>query len=203
MSPRTIGKNGWNGFGVYDKNTRKYYVTLRGCKDIEEIVYCIDTRIKKPFANKDLLINEAVWNKYEEIREEIGELVKDARDVHDIEQIVYSGHSLGGALSQMCALMDSFDGALSNVMTPDSACVSFGAPYVGNKEFKNESERNVKDNMRVIVKQDIIPKLKFNNALVHAGKEVSLSSSCTTAFPLNIYDHHTSVNYLKGIKMLT
>lgn len=186
LKPTFIGPKGSSiPNGIVIKDGRTLYVALRGCKDLDEVLYCVDTRVRKPFLSRNIVINSAIWNKYEEMRDEIQDVVKSA----DVDDIIYTGHSLGGAIAQLCKAFND----------KDSQCVSFGAPYVGNSEFKNEvDQRGI--NTRVVVQQDIIPKIKFNSELVHAGEELSLKSMSDTLFPFSIYDHHTSINYLKCLK---
>lgn len=197
FQPRLIQQVDQSSFGMTICDSPTLYVAFRGCKNLDEVLYCIQTEMKKPFANRRMLINRAIWNKYEEIKEELDGLTKDILDNYDINKIVYTGHSLGGSVAQVSALLLNDDVAKRDIIT---SCVSFGSPHVGDEEYARECANKIKgDNKRVVIRQDIIPKIKFNNAQVHAGTEKLIESSCSSLFPASIYDHHTSVNYLRCV----
>ncbi|XP_022777264.1 phospholipase A1-Igamma1, chloroplastic-like [Durio zibethinus] len=90
----------------------------------------------------------------EQVMEEIRRLVKFFRDTGEEVSLTLCGHSLGGAL----ALLNAYDAA---TYFPDLliSVITFGAPRVGNIHFKEKlNELGVKT-LRVVVKQDIVPKL--------------------------------------------
>lgn len=90
----------------------------------------------------------------EQVMEEITTLVNFFRDRGEEVSLTICGHSLGGALALLNAYDTAthFPGLFINV-------ISFGAPRVGNIHFKEKlNELGVKT-LRVVVKQDIVPKL--------------------------------------------
>ncbi|KAJ4703065.1 phospholipase A1-Igamma1, chloroplastic-like [Melia azedarach] len=99
----------------------------------------------------------------EQVMEEIKRLVKFFRERGEEVSLTLTGHSLGGAL----ALLNAYEAATS---IPDVyiSVISFGAPRVGNLAFKEKlNELGVKT-LRVVTKQDIVPKLPgllFNKIL--------------------------------------
>ncbi|KAJ4703064.1 phospholipase A1-Igamma1, chloroplastic-like [Melia azedarach] len=99
----------------------------------------------------------------EQVMEEIKRLVKVFRERGEEVSLTLTGHSLGGAL----ALLNAYEAATS---IPDVyiSVISFGAPRVGNLAFKEKlNELGVKT-LRVVTKQDIVPKLPgilFNKIL--------------------------------------
>lgn len=168
---------------VYDK---KLYVGFRGCKSINEVLYCVETGMTKPFIKKQVKINKAMWDKYEEIQEDINSVLKE--DKKGVDEVIFTGHSLGGAIAQISALVNKGN------------CVTFGAPHVGDAEYKKECDAVIHDNVRVVVNQDIIPKIKFNDELCHSGKDVKLNSLSKSIFPYCINDNHASTNYLQCLR---
>uniref|UniRef100_A0A6N2L2Y9 Fungal lipase-type domain-containing protein n=1 Tax=Salix viminalis TaxID=40686 RepID=A0A6N2L2Y9_SALVM len=68
--------------------------------------------------------------------------------------LTVTGHSLGGAL----ALLNAYEAA---TVIPDLfvSVISFGAPRVGNIAFKEKLGELGVNTLRVVVKQDIVPKL--------------------------------------------
>lgn len=165
------------------------YMVFRGCKDIDEVVECINTKVKKPFMSRSMYVNTAFWEKYESLKDDIEDVI---HSYENIDSIVFAGHSLGGAMAQLAGTFGE--------LSCDVTCHTYGAPYVGDHKFKRLLEDKLVEHKRCTVKQDIIPKIKFNPRLVHNGSELELESVSKMSFPLNIYDHHTCINYLKCLK---
>ena len=75
-------------------------------------------------------------------------------------QILITGHSLGGALTKICALdlaMNRIDGT-ENIKIK---VITMGEPRVGNEHFKNTFQENVKDHMRLLMNWDVVPKTGY------------------------------------------
>lgn len=181
------------------RHNTSLYIAFRGCKDIEELVSCIESKMVKPFINKSMLVNYAIWTKYEGIKDTVENIIDTSIDMCDNEMqpiydIVFTGHSLGGALAQVAGSL--YD---KNVEITKK-CVTLGAPYVGDKDYADYTKDMLDTNIRVAAAQDIIPKIKFNKNMVHSGEDMILQSMSKTPFPLSIYDHHSSVNYLKCLR---
>ncbi|XP_050231022.1 phospholipase A1-Igamma1, chloroplastic [Mercurialis annua] len=92
----------------------------------------------------------------EQVMQELKRLVSHYREFYGEQKIslTVTGHSLGGAL----ALLTAYEAAITipNIFI---SVISFGAPRVGNLRFKEKlNELGVKT-LRVVVKQDIVPKL--------------------------------------------
>ncbi|KAK8641970.1 hypothetical protein V6N13_011336 [Hibiscus sabdariffa] len=90
----------------------------------------------------------------EQVMEEIRKLVYFFRDRGEEVSLTICGHSLGGAL----ALLNAYDAA---TYFPELfiSVISFGAPRVGNIHFKEKLKELGVKTLRVVVKQDIVPKL--------------------------------------------
>ncbi|KAL9367785.1 hypothetical protein Peur_038984 [Populus x canadensis] len=90
----------------------------------------------------------------EQVMQEVVRLVNFYRGKGEEVSLTVTGHSLGGAL----ALLNAYE---AKTVIPDLfvSVISFGAPRVGNIAFKEKlNELGVKT-LRVVVKQDIVPKL--------------------------------------------
>ncbi|KAJ4770522.1 Alpha/beta-Hydrolases superfamily protein [Rhynchospora pubera] len=122
----------------------------------------------------------------EQVMTEIKRLVNYYRDKGERVSLTITGHSLGGAL----ALLNAHEAATAIPDLPVSV-ISFGAPRVGNDAFRNELDRLGVKALRVVVKQDLVPKtpgIIFNEGLkrmesmtgsldwvyMHVGFELSL-----------------------------
>ncbi|KAJ6840079.1 phospholipase A1-Igamma1, chloroplastic [Iris pallida] len=90
----------------------------------------------------------------EQVMEEIERLVKLYKQRGEKVSLTVTGHSLGGAL----ALLTAFEAASTIPDLPVSV-ISFGAPRVGNGAFAEKLKQLQVKTLRVVVKQDVVPKL--------------------------------------------
>lgn len=98
--------------------------------------------------------------------------------------VVFTGHSLGGAL----ALHAATDVYLSGDRSADKISLyTFGQPRVGNKEFDMALNKKVKDAYRVVHWADLVPHVPPCVPQPLVGKSSCLSSG----FDFTIYPFHT------------
>ncbi|XP_010499568.1 PREDICTED: phospholipase A1-Igamma1, chloroplastic-like [Camelina sativa] len=101
----------------------------------------------------------------EQTMEEVKRLVKFFKDRGEEVSLTVTGHSLGGAL----ALMNAYEAARDVPgLSGNVSVFSFGAPRVGNLAFKERLNSLGVKVLRVVNKQDIVPKLPgivFNKVL--------------------------------------
>lgn len=99
----------------------------------------------------------------EQVMKEVTKLVQFHQSKGEEVGLTITGHSLGGAL----ALLNAYEAASKLPGLPISV-ISFGAPRVGNCAFRDElNELGVKT-LRVVVKQDLVPRMPgivFNESL--------------------------------------
>ncbi|KAI4299998.1 hypothetical protein L6164_033418 [Bauhinia variegata] len=147
----------------------------------------------------------------EQVMTEIIKLVQLYRGNGEEVSLTITGHSLGGAL----ALLNAYEAAATIPNLPISV-ISFGAPRVGNNAFKEELHQMGVKTLRVVVKQDWVPKmpgLLFNEGLqvfdqirgkklewvyTHVGAELALdvSSSPYLKRGMNLLGFHSLETYL-------
>ena len=98
------------------------------------------------------------------LKDEVEDWLAKALEARTIDQIVYSGHSLGGAMAQVAA----FDHARIDVGEVDrgikpnhiAAVVTFGAPAVGGPEFVKEYARLLDDRTVLLESSgDLVPRI--------------------------------------------
>ena len=92
----------------------------------------------------------------EQVMQELKRLLDFFKGIRGEEvSLTVTGHSLGGAL----ALLTAYDAASSLPGFDHISVISFGAPRVGNIAFRDKmNEMGVKI-LRVVIQQDIVPKL--------------------------------------------
>jgi len=85
--------------------------------------------------------------------------------------IVISGHSLGGALSNLLAAY-----ILKNHPGIDVHLVTFGSPRIGNKAFANflNGNSNLKTHIRFVSDNDFVTKVPAVLGYLHAGTEANI-----------------------------
>lgn len=100
----------------------------------------------------------------EQVMKEVKRLVKFYEDKGEKVSLTITGHSLGGAL----ALLSAYEAASAMPQLPVSV-ISFGAPRVGNEAFGHRLKELKVKTLRVVVKQDVVPKMPgilFNEGLI-------------------------------------
>ena len=75
------------------------------------------------------------------------------------EKILITGHSLGGALANLCAV-DFFD-RLETKERSKIRCITFGAPKPGDAMFCAVFRENVPNSHRLVLPYDPIPKVRI------------------------------------------
>ena len=93
------------------------------------------------------------YNQFSELKPEIDEIIEKYRkEEKNSNEIIFSGHSLGGALATMAALKYGME-------YPDLQvnCVTFGSPRVGDEKFANYFDKIVKNSYRFVNDNDPIP----------------------------------------------
>jgi hypothetical protein len=146
----------------------------------------------------------------DQVMKEVTRLVELYRKKGEQVSLTITGHSLGGAL----ALLNAYEAASTIPSLPISV-VSFGAPRVGNIAFRDELHQLGVKSLRMVIKQDIVPRmpgLVFNESLqkfdditgtlnwvyTHVGAELKLDvhSSRYLKHGFNLPGFHSLETYL-------
>lgn len=146
----------------------------------------------------------------EQVMKEVTRLVKLYKEKGEEVSLTITGHSLGGAL----ALLNAYEAATTIPGLPISV-ISFGAPRVGNIAFRDQLHQMGVKTLRVVVKQDLVPKMPgvvFNEGLqkfdeitgtldwvyTHVGAELRLDvrSSPYLKHGFNLLGFHSQETYL-------
>ena len=171
------------------------YMTFSGCNNIDDVVECINTKVIRPLPERpEILVSETPWNIYDELWEELDKILTSYLNNSEINDVVFAGHSLGGALAVLAACTTRV-AASKNVY-----CVSFGAPQFANVEFQKLIDEKLKDqgHKRVVIRNDIVPQIKFNPVLASNGQKIELSNK-----KYNFIEAHSCENYMKGVHGLS
>uniref|UniRef100_A0A0E0BV65 Fungal lipase-type domain-containing protein n=1 Tax=Oryza glumipatula TaxID=40148 RepID=A0A0E0BV65_9ORYZ len=121
-------------------------------------------------------------------------------------RVTVTGHSLGGAV----AVMTAHDVAAALAADADAEgvrvrAVTFGAPRVGDDAFRRAVAARGVEVFRVIVKQDIVPKLPMGEEYVDAGDGdydiIKLDDGGNWLSPLELIRAHSLDLYLQLITL--
>ena len=72
-------------------------------------------------------------------------------------QVIFTGHSLGGAMAAIMAYFAKINGVTNHVVL-----LTFGQPRTGNDVFNNEVMKVVDKVFRVVRSGDIVPTIPFS-----------------------------------------
>ena len=95
---------------------------------------------------------------YVSVRDELRKTVSEYLENVKPSEILITGHSLGGGLANLCAIDMIFNKIKPNENTHIKV-VTFGAPKVGNYDFRKLMDDNV-DCLRMVHSTDIIKYFK-------------------------------------------
>lgn len=142
-------------FITSDQDTQLYfkreddtvYVTFRGTSSFSDILTDIDIRTIR--IKDKIRVHEGFYNQFKSVEIEITKrLIKNL----DAKNIIFCGHSLGGALAQLAAAYYGEILDFANVV-----CHTFGSPRVGNKYFVEWFSKHVDENIRIENNRDPVP----------------------------------------------
>jgi hypothetical protein len=174
------------------RDNKDLYVAFRGCKDAQEFLKSIDAKMVSPKYELNAKVKQTFWKTFEDVKDELAYVIHQ-HEIDDVENIIFTGHSKGGALAQIASSM-------LDIQHKQKQCISFGAPYVGDKGFQQLVEQQTRVHKRIVAKGDIIPVAKLHKELVHNGEELILHTSVSS--PLTCIEHHSCQNYIDALRKM-
>lgn len=126
-------------------------ISFRGSQQIPDWFTDLDGfQVVYPYDNPDskIRVHKGFINAYKSVREIIHKSIKNLNPKY----IFVCGHSLGGALSTLCAVDIQY-----NFPQIKLYCYTSGQPMVGNKEFQESFNVRVPNMVRTYMKKDIVP----------------------------------------------
>jgi len=201
-----------NTFGYAGYNSKEILVAFRGTQleSIENWITDLESATLIPYPNggPTTQVTDGFYNAYQGIRPSVLNSVKKLRAAFPGFPLVLVGHSLGGALSSMCAI-DLAESLGEKSITQ----WSYGSPRIGNKDFTDYYHKNIPVTWRTVNQQDIVPHYPFiSQGFHHTATEVWFPSddinfvvcdgsgedpNCSNSvlFPDSIYDHLDYLGY--------
>jgi hypothetical protein len=147
--------------------TDKIHITFRGTKEFKDIIENIDIR-HQSIIHDDIKVHKGYHDQFFSMEEEITQDIKDIINSYEINEIIFSGHSSGGSMSQIAA---TFYGEL---LKRNIICHTFGTIAPGNKAFIEWFKKNVFKNYRIETEGDIIPFIPVHDNFYHVPNGIKL-----------------------------
>lgn len=127
------------------KNKNTLLVAFRGSQEVRDFIQDLKLRKvqftkRRPKSQVHRGFNQA----YRDVRVRLHKIYATHRK--DIKDIIFTGHSLGGAL----ATLASYDFKLDYNGDVVVRCVTLGSPRVGNRWFAKDFSKMIDDNTRIV-----------------------------------------------------
>ncbi len=193
-----FGSKEWFGFII--ESTDSIIVAFRGTVSDPDWIADADI-IEHPFpydTNKNL-VHGGFLSIYESCRDQ---LLSKLSSLLEQKKLYVTGHSLGAALAVLHA-MDVYE----NTDFEELTLFTLAGPRVGSGEFASSYNNKIKNSIRVVNTNDIIPMLPpkriYNpftekySSYRHVKKQVSFSDQTGT-----LRGNHSIYTYIKGLEEL-
>jgi len=147
-----------NTFGFAGYNNREILVSFRGTRESSLDNWITDLNsmalVDFPIGGQNAKVADGFYSAYTALRDQIRKAVQILQTSFPTFPIVLVGHSLGGALSSMCAvdLAAQMNGSFI-------IHYSFGSPRIGNEDFINYYSQLIPITWRTVNKRDVVPHL--------------------------------------------
>ena len=144
-------------------------VVFRGTEEIKDIITDINMKKTKMKLSSHQYpeVHSGFLNQFMTVEDKINdEIKKYLRENEKERNIIFTGHSLGGALATLayCYFNDKY-GNISNM-----GMVNFGSPRVGGKNFYKLFNKNCKNSIRIVNRYDPVPCLPTRRKYKHVNK---------------------------------
>jgi len=185
---------------------RRLIINFRGTESQKDAATDMNAKLKKAhflprdFRQHMIKVHAGFLRQYDSCRQLIRDyaLVKQWR--HNYPEILVTGHSLGGALSVLCALDLAVNPIAENGVK--IKVITFGAPRTGNAGFCHLFNKLCAHHIRCVHRHDVVPKvppelLSFkhvNNSVLLAEPE----QDGGTGSGMNPLSAHSMLKYIQS-----
>tara|TARA_Y100000389_G_scaffold169134_1_gene175175 strand:- start:1706 stop:2470 length:765 start_codon:yes stop_codon:yes gene_type:complete len=141
-------------------NNNTLYIYFRGTSSLHDWKINLDARLKLYQKNNNTFkIHNGFYTQYNSVKKYIYSYLIEN---NSYDNIIITGHSLGGALATIC----SFD-ISDYIYNKNITCVTFGSPRVGDKNFINLYNYYNISTHRIVIYDDPVPKWPLNGNYIH------------------------------------
>mmetsp|Transcript_15172 Transcript_15172/g.15724 ORF Transcript_15172/g.15724 Transcript_15172/m.15724 type:complete len:345 (+) Transcript_15172:17-1051(+) len=180
---KTVKKNRV-GFGIAENTL---FIGFRGTENLDNVITDLNIKTfdwKKMQCKAHLGFYEAFKRLKPEIKSSVLKLAVDEK----VKAVVYTGHSLGGAIAQICSLYFN-DLAVTNQLNLKNNLITFGAPRALDKKCAGKIAKipNMNVNMRVVYDEDIVPQVP-TTPYFHTGSLIKISNPSNIKIQFQKFD---------------
>ena len=157
---------------IVHRNGRCIYVCFKGCSSLNDFITSVDIRNCR-INGESVGLHNGFCEKHRGWKDEVYYGILEECMKQPVSDIVFTGHSAGGSLAQICSLFanDLINGDIQ------THCYTFGSPKVGDECFKDAIEETLKDNLlRIETFNDIVCLLPMQSNFEQAGKALILGN---------------------------
>lgn len=185
----------------YNLSKKAIIVSFRGSSSKIDFITDLKFYKKKFFSEKNLKVHAGFLDAYIDVitKDNLSEQILNAIKTFGVDKIVFTGHSLGGALS-VIAYSDFYN--VLNSIGVMSRVITFGQPMVFCKEvleYNMSSVKTLKTNLlRIVNGRDLVSRLppRFFG-YIHIGKVLDISNNEFDFFGIK---SHLSKSYMKKME---
>lgn len=157
------------------------YVAFRGTENKADVKSDVKIGMRTvSWLPTDAKAHRGFLKAYESVRDQVTRRIREALDTNrGVKKLVFTGHSLGGALATLAAADWVVHGA--NVPTD---VYTFGAPQVGDQAFVNAFDAGVGVSVRVVNPHDKVP-ASLAPVYVHVKGYYPVTTVTKDVFPVS------------------
>ncbi|KAM3126969.1 hypothetical protein pb186bvf_020923 [Paramecium bursaria] len=202
-------QSGNMGFIAYNSQNNQIVIVFRGSNNIQNWITNIQVFRTSFIFPCFCTVHSGMFGAYQNIKNQMNNLLNDYIKRYPQASIVLTGHSLGGGLATLAAAELAQNGRKVGIIT-------FGQPRTGDDQFYNwySQQSNILFSFRVVNEEDIVPHLPYQFlGFTHVGQEVWYQSgtkkicrqlkgedpSCSFSVQgFSVEDHMTYTSLLKS-----
>lgn len=120
------------GYVVYRPSTKQLIVGISGTSSIKLAVHDLRTlKVRHPSGRGE--VHAGFWSLYQGIKPTVLDAIAKGLKEHNVQEIAFTGHSMGGSVSYLLAMDLLAAGSAKNAPLPPSLKIAvFGAPRTGS-----------------------------------------------------------------------
>lgn len=148
----------------------------------------------KDGSDSGVLIHEGFARAYLSVRDQLHSYIRE----QGVTQVTTTGHSLGGALANLCAVDINY-----NFSQVAIEAYTFGAPKVGNSKFRDSFDRRVPNSYQFVQGMDIVPAIpRWWQGYQSIDTEFRIGSRWSWNFISQRFKDHAISRYIEVLKTL-
>lgn len=160
-----------------------------------------DTPYRESGTKKRIKIHSGFLGQYMLIRNIVHAKVEKHLQEYPSSKIYVSGHSLGGALAQVCAIDVQYNFFPFILEATDRLeCITFGSTRVGNWAFKKSFNKRVLNARRYVNGDDVVCKIPPSIMFFkHTAMKIKIGKRSFLGFFFGSKDDHYPKEYMKNL----